>query len=58
MEQQVCQRKGYRHIGFMDPYVINEYTVQTKPKMTTRNIWTFLEKHKSCEFLLFPYNTQ
>ncbi|KAK3121231.1 hypothetical protein QOZ80_8BG0648980 [Eleusine coracana subsp. coracana] len=56
MEQQVCRRKGFQNIGFMDPYVIHEFSIQKYPKRTTRNIWTFLEKQKDCDFILFPYN--
>lgn len=44
MEIQIFRRKGYYHVGFMDPDVVNEATLRDKLNRTLKNIYNFIDK--------------
>jgi hypothetical protein len=39
-----CRKKGYYHIGFMDPNVINENSVNKWPNWTENNVFRALDR--------------
>jgi hypothetical protein len=51
-----CQRKGYYHISFIDPDVINENNINKWPNRTENNIFRALDRQYTCTFILLPYN--
>ena len=56
MKVQECQRKGYYHVGFIDPYNIHEESVRKWPNRIENNILRALHKQNTCQYILFPYN--
>jgi hypothetical protein len=49
-------KKGYYHIGFMDPNVINENRVNRWPNRTKNNVFGALDRQHTCTFILLSYN--
>ena len=56
MKVQECQRKGYYHVGFIDPYNIHEESVRKWPNRAENNILRALHKQNTCQYILLPYN--
>jgi hypothetical protein len=53
---QEYRRKGYYNISFMDPDVINENSVMKWPNRNENNIFSAMDKQRTCTFILLPYN--
>jgi hypothetical protein len=56
MKVKKYQRKGYYHIGFMDPDVINENSVNRWSNQTENNIFRALDWQHTYTFIMLPYN--
>ena len=49
-----CRERRIYDIGFIDPYYINEVTVNNHPEDTENNLFRWLVKLNTCEEILFP----
>lgn len=58
MEIQRCRKEGYFKCGFLDPYIINEKTLERSSGKTEENIYKFLMKQHFKEYILLPYDTK
>jgi len=56
MEIQTCRKKGYYHIGFVDPQVVNCKNLQSNPVETFKNLYKYLTIQHYKSLILFPYN--
>jgi len=56
MEIQTCRKKGYFHIGFIDPSVVNCENLHDKPAETFKNVYKYLSVQHYKTYILFPYN--
>jgi hypothetical protein len=56
MKVKECRRKGYYHIGFMDPNIINENSVNKWPNRTENNVFKTFDRQHTCTFILLLYN--
>jgi len=56
MKMLECKSKGIFDVGFIDPYIVNEYTLHNHPKDVERDLYTFLIEHNLKSEILFPYN--
>ena len=56
MEIQACRKESDFRVGFMDPMIINERTVQDYPKDIEDNIYKFLVQQHFKHYILLPYN--
>ena len=56
MEIQTWRRKGYSHIGFIDPSVVNCKTLRDNPEETFANLYKFITVQQKKTNILFPYN--
>ena len=56
MEIQTFRNKGYDHLGFIDPVVVNCINLFEKPKDTINNLYKFLTIQRNKLNILFPYN--
>ena len=48
--------KGYYHIGFVDPTVVNYKTLQSNSIETFKNLYKYLSIQHYKGLILFPYN--
>jgi len=48
--------KGYYHIGFVDPQVVNCKNLQSNPAETFKNLYKYLTIQHYKSLILFPYN--
>jgi hypothetical protein len=44
MKVKECPRRGYYHIGFMDPDIINKNSVNRWPNQTENNVFRALDR--------------
>ena len=51
-----CKRSRRYDVGFIDPYIINEYTLKNHPKDVEEDLYRFLTEHNFVKEILFPYN--
>ena len=51
-----CKRSRLFEIGFVDPYIVNSYTLLNHPRDVEDDLTTFLIKQNFCTEILFPYN--
>ena len=51
-----CKRARRYDVGFIDPYIINEYTLKNHPKDVEEDLSRFLTEHNFVKEILFPYN--
>lgn len=56
MEIQRCRKESIFHIGFIDPYVVNDKTVREYGKETENNIFNALMGQHYKTYILLPYN--
>jgi len=56
MEIQTCRKKGYYHIGFVDPSVMDCKNLQSNPAETFKNLYKYLCIQHYKGLILFPYN--
>ena len=56
MKMLECKSKRIFDVGFIDPYIVNEYMLQNHPKDVEHDLYTFLIKHNLKNEILFPYN--
>ena len=49
-------RKKGISVGFIDPYIVNEYTLHEHPDDMEHDLFTFLTKHNLKREILFSYN--
>ena len=56
MKMLECKRNRIYDVGFIDPYIVNEYTLHNHPKDVEHDLYTFLVEHNFCKEILFPYN--
>ena len=50
------RKKGYYHIGFVYPTVVNCKTLQSNPAETFKNLYKYLCIQHYKGLILFPYN--
>ena len=43
-------------VGFMDPYIVNKYTLKNHPKDVEEDLCRFLTENNFVKEILFPYN--
>ena len=43
-------------VGFIDPYIVNEYTLHRHREDVEHDLYTFLNNHNLKREILFPYN--
>ena len=53
MMVQECQKKRIYHVGFIDPSNIHEESVRKWPNRTENNIFMALDRHHTCQYILF-----
>ena len=51
-----CKRDTIFHIGFVDPYIINEKMIQDFAEDTEDNLLRFMKAQNTKTEILFPYN--
>jgi hypothetical protein len=51
-----CKQKNIHDVGFVDPYIINEYMLQDHPKDMENDMFTFFTKQRLKREIPFPYN--
>ena len=51
-----CKKEGIYHIGFVDPYIINDRMIQDFAEDTEENLLRFMKEQNTKEEILFPYN--
>ena len=56
MKMLECKRSRRYDVGFIDPYIINEYTLKNHPKDVEEDLCRFLTEHNFVKEILFPYN--
>jgi hypothetical protein len=56
MKMLECKLGGLYDIGFIDPSIVHEVTVNQFPKDTEDNMIRFLQKQQHKEEILFPCN--
>jgi len=56
MEIQTCRKKGYYHIGFIEPPVVNCKNLLSKHQETYKNVYKYLSIQHYKAHILFPYN--
>ena len=56
MEIQTCRRKGYSHLGFIDPITCNWRNIRDKSDEIFQNLYKYLSVHHNKHMILFPYN--
>ena len=54
MKKLECTRRRIFHIGFIDPYIVNDYTLEHHPQDVENDLYTFLIKQNECRSILFP----
>jgi hypothetical protein len=56
MKMLECKQRGMFDIGFIDPFIVNEMTLQHHLKDVENAIYTFLTEQNLRSDILFPYN--
>ena len=56
MKMLECKRARRYDVGFIDPYTVNDYSVQRHAKDTKDNLVSALRRHTHKREILFPYN--
>jgi hypothetical protein len=56
MKMLECKQRGMFDVGVIDPYIVNEITLQRHPKDIENDMYTFLSKQNIRSEILFPYN--
>jgi hypothetical protein len=51
-----CKQKGIYDVGFIDPYIVNEKTLQGHPKDVENDLFILFTKQSLKREILFPYN--
>jgi hypothetical protein len=51
-----CKQSGMFDVGFIDPYIVNEITLQHHPKDVENDLYTFCTEQNLRSEILFPYN--
>jgi hypothetical protein len=54
MKMLECKQRGMFDVGFIDPYIVNEMTLQHYPKDVENDIYTFLIEQNLRSDILFP----
>ena len=52
---KIHELKGNGGIGFIDPYIVNDFMLEKYPKIMEDEIHMFLTKQFHCSDILFPY---
>ena len=55
MKMIECKTSRVYEVGFVDPYIVNEYTLHNHPRDVEHDLTTFLIKQNFCTEILFPY---
>ena len=56
MEIQTCRRKGYSHLGFIDPITCNWRILRDTSDELFQNLFKYISVHHNKQMILFPYN--
>ena len=56
MEIQICKRKGYSHLGFIDPITCNWRVLRDTSDELYQNLFKYISVHHNKQMILFPYN--
>jgi hypothetical protein len=56
MKMLECKQRRMFNIGIIDPYIVNEITLQHHPKDVENDIYIFLTEQNLRTNILFPYN--
>src|SRR4051812_30047697 len=56
MKMLECKRAIRYDVGFIDEYIVNEYTLKNHPKDVEEDLCRFLTENNFVKEILFPYN--
>jgi hypothetical protein len=55
-ETTPCRVRNIHDVGFIDPHIVNGYTLQHHPTDVEEDLWQFLTKQELKSDILCPYN--
>nr|XP_051196359.1 uncharacterized protein LOC127309616 [Lolium perenne] len=51
-----CRVRSIHDVGFIDPHIVNGYTLKHHPADVEKDLWRFLDKQELKSDILFPYH--
>jgi len=56
MEIHTCRRKGYSHLGFIDPITCNWRLLRDNTDEIFQMLFKYISVYHNKQMILFPYN--